>query len=92
MEVKIYNLQGGLSHAYISKKYAPARIKTACHNEWFNVVDKGKHTGKYFNFDGIRQWSIEAGYNATCPYCLIEYGKRTSLKLSKTFNKLKQEI
>ena len=92
MEVKIYDLFGEISHAYISKKYGPYSIKLACDKNWYHVFNKGKYTGRYFNFDDVRQWSIGAGYNATCPYCLIEYGKITSLKLNKTFSKLKREI
>lgn len=67
-------------HIYHTKRYGEqTKVKLLCTNEWVYVDDVcpiKNHVSKGYHIRGVRQWSIGAGHNTSCPACLIKLAER----------------
>lgn len=63
------------SHIYTTKNYGSQQIKLLCTEEYTDAKERPGWSGGW-DIDNIRQWSLGAGHNATCPQCLIKYAER----------------
>ena len=68
-----------VEHIYISKHHGDSKIKLLCSGEWVaaeEIRPERGHSRDGCTIDGVRQWSIGAGHNSTCPECLIKLAER----------------
>ncbi|RLD79767.1 MAG: hypothetical protein DRJ10_08350 [Bacteroidetes bacterium] len=67
-------------HIYYTKRVGEQfKVKLLCSDEWIyvdHVCPMKNHVSKGYHVHGIRQWSMGAGHNTTCPKCLIKFAQR----------------
>ena len=71
-------------------------IKLLCTQEWTRaeMSQSGKSGAKetFWIIDGVRQWSMGAGHNATCPECIKIYSEKVARVNYKMVLKLQKLV